>query len=199
VPIPRDPTWNPRLRLAVEEIDRSLSGKAEAPVVEAIDARVTALENTITTPTPAIVPDSVPRWVEWTVPFTVFNGDPGAVIPFTLDSLPAGSVWTHFWILPTVNFTGGPIGGASATVLVPTNGHDFSGGIKSVDVFTPDPLANQTAEDYLVSDPAAAQDLVFQLTLTGGVGTDLTAGECRLRLLMSIPGGTGKLLAGLGD
>lgn len=193
----RGSSRDPRARRAARSLKES--DAALGVEIDALDVRIVLLENAVTTPTTGSVPDAVPRWVKWTVPYTLF-ADPGAAIDLVLDSLPAQAQWTHIWIKPITPYAGaGPITTADVNVPTPTNGYNWGSGAKTVDVLTPGALATQGEEQFVTSDPAAVQNLIVHLDLVGGVGNDLTAGVFELYLLMSIPGGTGKELVGLGD
>jgi hypothetical protein len=142
------------------------------------------------------IPDSVPRWVTFTVPHThpSLAADGTGTVTLTIGTLPPGTVWTAVSLdVPTL-FTGGTISAASLTLDAPAGSALIFGSLKTLDLFTAPALDQRGASQFCRCDPNASTDVQITITLTGGVGADLTAGMLQVHLLASVPGSSAEVL-----
>lgn len=170
------------LRRIFGELRSSIAAGAKSLL--SLTGRVVTLEEATATTT---LTDSVPRVVKYTADYTLLTSAAALSVTISLDSLPAGVRWTHVWIEPVDLFdSGGSIW--SAQVVVPVTGATAGGAPKTVDVTSPDALANQSASWFVQCDNSAP--VTLELTVSNGADTSdlLTAGSVNVYLTLSVPG-----------
>lgn len=134
--------------------------------------------------------DAQPRWVAYTVPYTLFTGTVATTAVTTVATLPPGTVWTQERIDVGTTFVS--LGATwRMTIAVPAGGASAGGTAKAADVTTPDALAQRSANEYVVSDPAGVCDVVISIDSSGvDNASTLTQGSATVNILVSVPGST---------
>jgi len=159
--------------------------------IATLDRAVASIVTTASTATVTGWTDAQPRWVKYPVTRTDFSAA-ATTVTITLDTLPAGVAWTQVWVEPVTNFVstpGGSIWRLSADV--PATGATAGGSPKSVDVTTPDALAQQAASWYVQCNNSGAATVTATIDSGGGDNANnLSSGSANIYLLMSVPGAT---------
>lgn len=175
-------------QLETIERDAVAAAALDAAALAALDARVVVLE----TATPTGWTDAQPRWVAYPVTYTGFTGA-ALSVTITIATLPAGVSWTQVWVKPGTLFVSTnnpPMDVWRLGVDVPATGATAGGATKTVDVTTPDALAQQAASWYVQCDTSGTATVTATLANGTDNANTLTAGTATIYLLLSIPGAT---------
>lgn len=172
-------------QLETIERDAVVAAALDAAALAALDARVVVLE----TATPTGWTDAQPRWVAYPVTYTGFTGA-ALSVTITIATLPAGASWTAVWVKPGTLFASPTVPIWQLNVDVPATGATASGAPKTVDVTTPDALAQQAASWYVQCDTSGTATVTATLANGTDNANTLTAGTATIYLLLSIPGAT---------
>lgn len=178
-------------------LPRSLTPDQLRRDLKAIRDRLTEIERVPASEAAAVVTgwtDAQPRWIKYTVPYTLFTGTVATTATTTVATLPPGTVWTQERIDVATTFVS--LGGIwRMTIAVPTGGAAAGGTAKAPDVTTPDALAQRAANEYVVSDPAGVCDVVISIDSSGiDNASTLTQGSATVNILVSVPGSTADAL-----